>query len=285
MTARAVRACGAVPPMTTRNSRSPRAFLGRQIQRLREEAGWTRAELARNVVVSESLVRAWERGRRIPQPDDLDRLDQIFGTHGLLAAIRNDLVRTATPLEWLGEWTAAEARATSLWSCEVAIVPGLLQTEDYARAVLSAANLVEDIDEMVAARMKRQQILAREDPPMIVSLIPESALGYRIGGPKVMHDQLLHIADMAWRDNVIVQIIPNHAAECAALIGPFVLLSWDAGDGIAYVDNALGGQLLEDVDDIVRLRRMFDVLRAAALPRNDSIELLQKVAGQWMACQ
>ncbi|MEV5412625.1 DUF5753 domain-containing protein [Thermopolyspora sp. NPDC052614] len=149
----------------------------------------------------------------------------------------------------------------------------------------SAASLFEDIDEMVGARMKRQQILAKEDPPMVVSLIPESALGYQIGGPAAMRDQLLHIADMAERDNVIVQIIPNHAAECAALIGPFVLLSWGAGDGIAYVDNALSGQVLEDVDDIVRLRRMFDVLRAAALPRNDSIELIKKVAEQWMTCQ
>ncbi|WP_181871174.1 helix-turn-helix domain-containing protein [Sphaerisporangium album] len=260
-----------------------RLFFGKELQIHRERHNLTRASLAKSLYVSESLIKQWEKGRRIPTPDHLSRLEELFKTDGILTRIREELVTTAIPLEWFGRWPEIENRATTLWSVHAHVFPGLLQTEEYARAVLHAGNHLADIDELVSARMERQQVLAKEDPPMIVALIIESALRYGIGGPKVAHDQLVHMVELSERDDVIIQVIPNSVPACARFTGPFVIANFDGGDDVAYVDNAIAGEVIEDAESLVRLRRIFDTLRAAALSQNESIELVQKVAREWIS--
>ncbi|HEV7931932.1 MAG TPA: DUF5753 domain-containing protein [Actinomadura sp.] len=144
----------------------------------------------------------------------------MFDTKGLLGRIREDLVNAAVPLEWFTRWPEIENQATSLWSFQTTVVPGLLQKEDYARSVLNAAHLIADIEEMVSARLERQHVLTKEDPPMFVALIADSVLRHNVGGNKVMYDQLTHLAAMAERDNIIVQIIPSSAGACSMSSGP-----------------------------------------------------------------
>jgi transcriptional regulator with XRE-family HTH domain len=266
--------------MTT-NHMTPRKFLAKELQRLREAKGMKRADVAKAVFVSEELVRSWEKGRRLPRPDYLAKLEEVYGTAGTLTEIREDLVTTDVPLEWFGRWPEIEQQAVQLWSFQVSVIPGLLQTEAYATTVLQAANLSADLDEMVAARLERQQILFKEDPPVLVALLSESVLRYNIGGAAVMYEQLLHLAEMAKRDNVIVQIIPFSALACAGFTGPFAIADFDGGNGAAYIDNAISGEVVEDIDAVRRLRRMFDTLRADALDRQASIELILRMAEQW----
>jgi transcriptional regulator with XRE-family HTH domain len=260
----------------TSNHLTPRMFLAKEIQRAREEKGLKAADIAKIVYVSEGLVRAWEKGRRLPQPDHLAQLEELFGTQGLLGRIREELINAAVPLEWFARWPEIENQATSLWSFETTVVPGLLQREDYARAVLHAAHHIADTDEMVGARLERQQILAKEDPPMLVVLIAESALRHNVGGAEVMRDQLTHLVQMAERDNIIVQVIPDSARACAGFTGPFAIANFDGGTEVAYVDDQLSGEVVEDAEDIARLRRMFDVFRADALCRRESLDLIRK---------
>ncbi|MET8141680.1 helix-turn-helix transcriptional regulator [Sphaerisporangium sp. NPDC005288] len=260
---------------------TPGVFLGRELRRAREAKGISRTALARQFYVSESLVKLWETGRRVPTQEHLSRLDELFEMDGLFVRFREDLVRTSVPLEWFGRWPEIESRATALWSVHAHVFPGLLQTEAYARAVLHAGNHLADLDELVNARLERQQVLLKEDPPMIVALLIESTLQYGTGGPKIMHDELMHIADLTQREDVIIQIIPNRAPACARFTGPFVIANFDGGDDVAYVDSAIAGEVIEDRDDIVRLRRIFDMLRAAALSQDASIELMEKVAREW----
>lgn len=267
---------------------TPRMFLAKQIRRLREmtidpKTGKkiTPEGLAKAVYRSESLVKAWESGRRIPQPEDLEQLDEIFGTKGLLAEIGKKLVNASVPLEWFGRWLEVENQATAFWSFEPLLVPGLLQTEDYARMVLRAANHIADIEEMVGARMKRQQVLVKDDAPTLVALIDESVLRRMIGDAKVMHDQLLHLAEMAKRDNIFIQIIPLTARACAGLLSGFVIAKFDGGNDVAYVDNQLNGEVIEDTEALAGLQRMFDTARSDALSRQESIDLILKVAAQW----
>lgn len=263
------------------NHRTPRDFLAREIKRGREELRLTQAELAKRVYASDSLVRAWEAGRRIPKPDQLSHLERLYGTKEILARIREDLITAAVPLEWFRKWPEVEGRATSLWSFHPLILPGLFQTEEYARAVLRAANHVADIDEMVGVRMDRQRVLDREDPPMIVSLVAESALHFNIGGGTVMHDQLEHLTALTERDNVIIHVIPNRAPVCAGFAGSFVIASHDGGDDIAYVDNQLSGHVIEDAEGVARLHRLFDIFRSHSLPAPDSLELILRKAAEW----
>lgn len=269
--------------MITRNSRSPRKFLAREIQRAREAKGMTRDALAKAVYVSESLVRSWERGTRLPKPDTLMAVEKVLGfgngeDAGILCRIREDLINDAVPLEWFGKWQEVEGQATELWAFQVFVLPGLLQTEEYATAVLHASHHNADPEEEIATRLERQKILDEEDSPTLVALIAEAALRNNMGGKKVMREQLLHLTEMARRGNIIVQVIPAESEVCAGFTGPFVIANFDGGDDVAYVDNAISGEVIEDAEQVTRLRRMFNIFRSDALRAQESIEFITRLA-------
>ncbi|GAA0324417.1 helix-turn-helix domain-containing protein [Actinoallomurus spadix] len=265
------------------NRMTARVFVARELRRAREAKGLTRAAVGKALYVSESLVAAWETHRMLPRPEHLERLIPLLGASDILIRIIDELVAGEIPPEWLDKWLTAERRATSLLSFQSTVVPGLLQNEDYARAVIRAGRHdFADLEDMVSARLDRQKILSREDsPPVLVAVIAESVLGQNVGGAKVMADQLLHLATMAERDNVIVQIVPASAEACAGFLGPFVIATLDDGAELAYVDNQLNGEVIGRPHDVAALRRMFEVFRADALPRQQSIELIRRKSEQW----
>jgi transcriptional regulator with XRE-family HTH domain len=262
---------------------TPRDFLASEIRRGREAKGMSTTDLANTVFVSEPLVRAWEKGRRLPQPDHLEKLENLFGTRGLLGRMRKDLVSAAVPVEWFGRWPEIEDNATSLWTFQPLVVPGLLQTEAYARAILRAANHIADLDEMVAARMERQYVLNKEDPPAYIALIAEGVLQHQIGSAKTMTEQMVYLKELAERDDVIIQVIPHTSRACAGFLSGFVIAdiaTLKGGGDIAYVDSQLTGQVVEATEDVARLRRFFDIFRADACSRQESIDMIRKVADQ-----
>lgn len=269
------------------NHMTPRTFLAKEIRAARAAKGMSTASLAKAVFVSESLVRAWEAGRRVPKagadgkPGVLERLEDVLETGGWLAKVLRDLVNVAVPLEWFGRWPEIEGKASSLWSVETTVIPGLLQTENYATPILRAARNRADIDEMIDSRLERQQVLTKDDAPVFVSLVLESVLGNMVGDAQVMAEQLNNVAQLAERENIIVQIIPQRAPSCAVLIAPFVIASIDGEGDVAYVDNQLNGEVMEDVEEVARLRHMFDALRADAMNRADSLEYIRRMADKW----
>src|SRR4051812_29873172 len=147
----------------TSNRMTARQFLAREIQLAREAKGMDREGLAEALFVSLSLVRAWEAGRRIAQPDVLPMLEATLGTNGHLTRLRNDLVKTEPVPEYMGKWTEIERSATSLLWSQPLIVPGLLQTPAYARETLdNAGRQIDDIERQVQDRLQRQEVLAPE---------------------------------------------------------------------------------------------------------------------------
>ncbi|MEV5707010.1 Scr1 family TA system antitoxin-like transcriptional regulator [Actinoallomurus sp. NPDC052274] len=260
-----------------------RVFVAKELRRAREAKGLSRAAVGKALFVSDSLVAAWEVPRMLPRPEHLERLIPLLGTSDILTRIIDELVAGEVPPEWLDKWLVVERRATSLLSFESTVIPGLLQNEEYARAVLRAGRYdVADLEDMVSARLERQAILSREDtPPVLVAVIAESVLGQNVGGAKVMADQLLHLAATAERDNVIVQIVPASAEACAGFTGPFAIATLDDGAELAYVDSQLSGEVIGTPHDVAALRRMFEVFRADALPRRQSIELIRRKSEQW----
>jgi transcriptional regulator with XRE-family HTH domain len=267
------------------NHMTAREFVGREVRRAREAKGLTRGELAKMFPVSVSLVGKWETGRRLPTGRNFEKLVEFLGIGEDAARIVEEIVLELVGNEVSPDWfklPEVEAQAGLLWTFESTVIPGLLQTEEYCRAIQQAANLPTDPEERVDARLNRQKILGRDDPPKLVALIPESVLRNNVGGAKIMHDQLLHLASMAERQNIHVHVIPQRSPACAGFISGFVIATLD-GKEMAYVDNQLNGDMTDAAEDVDRLRRFFEEFRADALNRRDSIDLIRRMAEEWQS--
>ncbi|WP_338742215.1 helix-turn-helix transcriptional regulator [Actinomadura luteofluorescens] len=271
------------------NRMTPRRFLARQIRRLRESVIdsetskiMTTAGLAKLVYRSESLVKAWESGRRVPRSDDLNRMDDIFQTKGLLSEMGRDLVKDEHAPEFMDRWREVEEHASLLRSYHPLLVPGLLQTPEYARAVIvSSGRRTDNVDEQVRARVDRQSILSPENDAMFIAVIDEGALFYRaIGGAEVMCDQVLKLLEVAEYPNVRINVVPVSVGEYAGLAGNFHIATMD-GRSFAYVDDAFSGDVLEHAEDVATMERVWEALRDRALSVEQSVELMAKAVERW----
>jgi transcriptional regulator with XRE-family HTH domain len=248
---------------------------GKEFARAREEAGLSQAALAKDAYLSQSLIGMWETGQRTPKPADLARCEARVGTNGRLAWSLANWVPREVAHEWLDKWIWIEEHSTQLLSFQTNVVPGLLQTEEYARAVLRDEG-------QVSKRLERQRILASENPPMLIVVMAQSVLGQQIGNAKTMYDQLLHLVNMAERENVIIHIVPPNAKACAIFNAPFVIASFDGGNEVAYVDDQLRGRVVEHPEDVATLRRTFELIRGDAFSSQQSADLIRKEMEQWI---
>jgi hypothetical protein len=175
--------------------------------------------------------------------------------------------------------------ARVLRSYEPLLIPGLLQTEDYARAVLRGAQADasdDEIDQQVAARLQRQDILFRGSSPHFWAVMDEGALRSKIGDPKIMHDQLMSLARASDQPKVSVEIIPFDAGERTGLLGAFMIADQDGVVSVLYLETATTGQVAETPSVVRDAGLIFDTLRGEALPRGASRDLIVKVAEeQW----
>jgi hypothetical protein len=176
-----------------------------------------------------------------------------------------------------------EAEAAEIRSYQPELVPGLLQTEDYARAIIRLGrpgDAAAEIDRRVGLRMTRQQILDRDDPPIIRAVLNEGAVRRIVGGHDVMSAQLRALAAPRTRSNVLIQILPFGAGEHPAMSGPFTILDFpEPGDrGVVTLENMTGTLSLERDDDLRQYLRAFDFLQAAALGPRESRDMLRALA-------
>ena len=255
------------------------ALFARELQAARAQAGLSREQLAGQINYSLSLVGHVETCRRVPTLDFAQRCDQVFGTTGTFERLQEH-ARTAPFPAWFRPFVEYEARATTLRGFEHVLVPGLLQTPGYARAVLATRpNTSEDkVEERIAARLERQVILEGDQPPLLWVVLDEAALHRDIGGGKVMHDQLLHLATMSDRPSITIQIIPFAAGAHTGLLGAFAIAEFADAPGIAYLETVAGGQIMEEPSAVADVTLTFDTLRAEALPRRVSRDLITEVA-------
>jgi transcriptional regulator with XRE-family HTH domain len=240
---------------------------GREFALARDAAGYTQETLAQATHVSRSVIAKWETGERTPKDfEDLARCEDKLGTRGMLARLLKEWVSREISPEWF-EWREVEAEATELLNYQSALVPGLLQCPTYARSVLPSEELVEQ-------RLERQEILTRDNPPVLDVLLDESVLYRKVGGPQVMTQALTHLLKMAGNDDVIVRIVPL-SGNIKRFAYTFVLATLDSGKQIAYLDSARKGRIEEHPAEITELRRMWAHFGGAALSQEASIELIQ----------
>jgi transcriptional regulator with XRE-family HTH domain len=265
---------------------SPLAFFGAELRRARSAAGLSQEQLGQRVGYSAAQVGKVETGERAPSQDFAKRCDQALpGADGLFVRIYALIRRwDGRYPSWFADWVDAERRATSIFWWEPLLVPGLLQTADYARALFEAwrtAGSADELDQMVSTRLDRQSIFERSDPPSLWAIVDEGVLRRRIGGEKIMHDQLVCLADVADRPRVTIQVVPAEVGAHVGLLGAFAIANVN-GASIVYLEGPGQGQVTQMPSAVATVSAYFDTLRAEALPRGASRDLIRRVAEeQW----
>lgn len=275
-----------------RKDRDALAWFADELRAHRNGHGWTQADVAAKTSYSESLIAQVETCRKAATPELAKALDRVFGTPGftdeapgvpgtpgtfgrLVVRLRN----LPFPVSFRS-FAPHEADATALYIFEHSLIPGLLQTEAYARAILEThPDVTEDVvNERLAGRLSRQEILERDEPPppVVCALIDQSALNREIGGPVAMRDQLVHLVAMSRRPNITVQIIPNTGAH-PGLLGAFTVADLGGSPGIVNLEDIADGRVTEDVATVSMVALRFHTLRGDALSKGASRDLIEGV--------
>ncbi|MFE3180406.1 helix-turn-helix domain-containing protein [Streptomyces violascens] len=256
-------------------SASPLDYYGSELRRLREAAGLTQEALGGIIFVTGSLVGQIETAHKVPTRDFSERVDAGLGTDGMFSRLVGMVLRSQLPT-WFQPYADLEARATYIYTFQPQLVYGLLQTPEYARAVLSVRT-ESDLDARVAARMERQRILERANPPLMWVVMSEAVLHQEIGGREVMRNQLAHLLELSTREWVNLQILPFEVGAHAGLMGEFNLLRFEDDPEIVYTEDFVQGHMTANPTAFKEGSLRYDHLQAAALSVEDSTALIARV--------
>jgi transcriptional regulator with XRE-family HTH domain len=278
-----------MPSRDQETGASPLALFGAELRHYRTAAGLSQEQLGERIGYSAALVGAVETARRMASDDFTQRCDQVaeLSTAGALGRLREhlreQLHRQVWPA-WFREWPSIEREASTLCSWELAVIPGLLETAEYARAVLRAVlpeATDEEVEAQASARLDRQQILHRQDPPMLWAIMDENALRRRVGDEAIMRGQLIHLTKMARSPKVKILIVPASAGAHVGVGGPFAIAGFRDAPEMVYLDSAAQGQITDHPDIVKACAQVFDTLRAEALPPRASLDLIAEVTETW----
>ncbi|MFJ7272511.1 helix-turn-helix domain-containing protein [Streptomyces sp. NPDC099050] len=256
-------------------SASPLDYYGAELRRLREAAGLRQGQLGDIIFCAGSLIGQIETARKVPTRDFSERVDAALDTGGVFSRLVGLVLRSQLPT-WFQAYEEMEAKATYISSFQAQIVDGLLQTEGYARALLGVRG-DDALDGKVAARMERQRILERREPPLMWVVLSESALYQEIGGRAVMRTQLAHLLAVRSREWVNVQILPFEAGAHAGLQGSFNLLRFDGDPDLVYTEDFVQGHMTANPQALREGSSRYDHLQAAALSVEDSAVRIARV--------
>ncbi|NGO11930.1 helix-turn-helix domain-containing protein [Streptomyces sp. HC44] len=256
-------------------SASPLDYFGSELRRKREAAGMKQGELGSCIFCTGSLVGQIETARKVPTRDFAERVDAALMTDGLFTRLVGLVLRSQLPT-WFQPYAEMEAKATYISTFQAQLVYGLLQTEEYARAVLGAPE-PENLDELVAARLERQRVLGRGKPPLVWVVLDEAVLYRPIGGREVMRNQLAHLLGLRSQRRVKLQVLPFSAGQHPGLTGGFNLLRFDDDPDIVYTEDFIQGHMTANPDSVSEGCLHYDQLQAAALSVQDSAALIARV--------
>lgn len=256
-------------------SASPLDYFGSELRRKREAAGMKQGELGSCIFCTGSLIGQIETARKVPTRDFAERVDAALMTDGLFSRLVGLVLRSQLPT-WFQPYAEMEAKATYISTFQAQVVYGLLQTEEYARAVLGAPE-PENLAELVAARMERQRILLRDRPPLVWVVLDEAVLYRPMGGREVMRNQLAHLLSLRSQRRVKLQVLPFSAGQHPGLTGGFNLLRFDDDPDIVYTEDFIQGHMTANPDSVSEGCLHYDQLQAAALSVQDSAALIARV--------
>ncbi|WNM34885.1 helix-turn-helix transcriptional regulator [Streptomyces sp. Li-HN-5-11] len=254
---------------------SPLDYYGWELRRQREAHGLKQGQLGDIIFCTGSLIGQIETTKKVPTRDFSERVDAALGTDGLFSRLIGLVLRSQLP-NWFQPYAEMEAKATYISTYQAQLVYGLLQTEEYAQAVLSVDRRAK-VDGMVAARMERQRVLQRDQPPALWVILSEAALLLEIGGPGVMRRQLAHLLKFQEDPWVQIQVLPFSTGQHTGMMGTFTLLRFDDDPDLFYMDGYDQGHMTANPDVIKERSVGYARLQAAALSPEDSARLITRV--------
>ncbi|MFC9970898.1 helix-turn-helix domain-containing protein [Spirillospora sp. NPDC127200] len=246
---------------------------GTQVQRLRDAKGMTQESLAKHASVTNSYISKVENGKTRTNRGFVETIDGCLDANGALISLWDDLNQEGHPVPLWFDWPEVEKEAVELITWELAIIPGLLQIEDYARAFLTAEGAV-------TRRMERQQVITREEKPAkLVALIKEEALYNLIVSKEVMRAQLEHLLKMSELPNVTIQIVVNDGLP-AGTSGAFVVATMEDRSQVAHMDTVIRGITTDDPADLTAISNVLIALRGKTLTVGMSRDAIRKAIDQ-----
>jgi len=268
--------------------------LAAEIKRLREAAGLTQEEVSERTGKDRSTLYRLESAQQRPQRATLIQLLDLYGASQEQRTELLTVLREAGQLGWMqplradlppvySDYIGFESEARSISNYESLYIPGLLQTEEYARAVIRGTlpyATAEEVENRVRARLERQSLLSGDDPRQLWTIMDEAAVRRVVGGRPVMREQLLRLHEAAALPNVTVQIVPYEAGAHPGMPGAFIVLEFPdpIDQSLVYTESLAGGLFLEDDLEIRRYILLFDHLRAAAMRPGQTLTLLAEIA-------
>ncbi|KOT39792.1 DNA-binding protein [Streptomyces caelestis] len=255
---------------------------GRQLKLLRTRAGMERVEFGKRVGYSADSVASIEQGRRIPQPQFIEQADEVLGAGGVLTALKEEMAKAQYPA-FFRDMARLEASAVGLCVYAAHAAPGLLQTEEYARAVFRMQRpLLEDdvIEQRLQARMTRQDIFTRRPAPLLSFIIEEVVLRKPIGGRASLRGQLEQTLLVGQNRNVEIQVMPTAREDHAGLGGPFTLIENSDGRRLAYTEVQDDSRLYNRPGKIRELEARYGILRSQALTPCESLAFVEEMLGE-----
>ncbi|MFJ9414166.1 Scr1 family TA system antitoxin-like transcriptional regulator [Streptomyces sp. NPDC101227] len=277
-------------PMSKRRPRESQEagweFLASELRDRRLAAGLTQEELGERVFVSASYIGAFEAVRRRPSPELAAQIDAALETDGFFERLSRKLLDESPYESYFTKIAELETLATKICEHEVTLVPGLLQTPTYARAVMQAAAPYacgEELSKRVAARMERARIFKGPGKPEHWAIVHENALRIPVGGAACMAEQLDHLAALVRGRQTVIQVIPCAQGAHAAMSHPMKLMHFADGPPIVYTEALFWGRPFEEPAMVRRATATYDLLRAAALSPEASLSLIESAAESYRA--
>jgi transcriptional regulator with XRE-family HTH domain len=250
------------------------AWIAHDLRLYRMRHKMTQEDLGRVLRCVKSTVSRLESGQLQLDEKQARRLDALWNTQGHFARLLEYARRAHNP-DWMRQHADKESRAAEIKTCEALLVPGLLQTPEYAREVFLTGRVSGDIDELVAERMRRQEILNRPSPPRLWVLLDEAVIDRRTADPAIMRGQLVRLVEESRRPHISIRVVPWSCGVHAGLGGSFKILCSEAGD-VAYSEAQFGGRLLVAAAEVRSLAVLYDRVGAHALPENQSREKIER---------
>lgn len=261
---------------------SPEAAFGYELRKRRKEAGLTLDQVAKIVNVSRPTVGAYEQGTRGVTEAMASRLEGALGLEPGQLVDKLPAGKKSSILKSLLTWIEFEKLASKLWTWQPTIVPGLLQTADYAEALIRGKPGVTDsqVREAVKARMDRQKIFLRDNPTRLWAILDESILYRPVGSVDITRDQLARLVDVGRSPWATIQILPYSAMSTPGVLGGWTIAHANGRPEAAYVDSPLRGQLSDHPSDVEILRLRYETAREESLPASQSIKMIEERLGQ-----
>ncbi|MFG3551446.1 helix-turn-helix domain-containing protein [Streptomyces sp. NPDC047725] len=258
------------------------ATVGRQLKLRREAVGMRAGDFGKAVGYGEDLVYKIEGGKRIPRPEYLERADEVLGAGGLLAAMTEDVAKVRYPKK-VRDLAHMEARAVEIGVYENSNIAGLLQTTEYARALLQSwqpAYTPEDLERLVAARIARQSVYERSPAPALSFVLEEGTLRRKVGGTMVRRQQFERLLEVGRLSNVTLQVMPMDSAAHPGMSGRIELLKFEDGTAVGRSDGAFTGRPVTDLRQLRILELRYGTIRAQALPPGESLAFIEQLLGE-----